>query len=119
MLEHFVLFAAAQGRERDLEVVLEEFSRAVSSTCTTLHEINWGRNTNPSGLKRGLTHGCLARIADDGFQEYWDNPAHQRLLGQLDDLCVDRFAMDHLSPALRSGADAVQPELSTTLRKTQ
>ncbi|MCG2622968.1 Dabb family protein [Arthrobacter sp. I2-34] len=117
MLEHYVLFAAAEGRETDLETALTEFSDAIAGDCAALHEISWGRNINPSGLQRGFTHGCLARLADDGLSQYWDHQAHQRLLGQLDELCSERFAMDHYSGTTAGSAtENLQP---TTTRSTR
>jgi hypothetical protein len=29
--------------------------------------------------------------------DYWNHPAHQMLLGKLDELCADRFALDYPS----------------------
>lgn len=113
MLEHYVLFAARPGREADLDIALADFSDAMTYNCTTLSDISWGRNTNPSGLGRGFTHGCLARIQDDGLVTYWNHPAHLRLLEQLDELCTERFAMDY-----PSGQAAAVPDPTPTTNRS-
>jgi hypothetical protein len=33
---------------------------------------------------------------------YWNHPAHQTLLGRLDELCADRFALDYPSDGGRA-----------------
>lgn len=95
MLEHYVLFQPKPDADSRLEQALESFSEAIRDESSILSEISWGRNTNPSGLDRGFSYGCFARIAPGRFQNYWDHPAHQELLKQLDELCADRFAMDY------------------------
>ena len=96
MLDHYVVFRPHPGREKDLTAALAEFTAAIDG-LDCLHEITCGENVNPSGLKHGYTHGCFARLTSEQAlkTDYWDHPAHQRLLGQLDELCEDRFALDY------------------------
>ncbi|WP_372698681.1 Dabb family protein [Arthrobacter sp. JSM 101049] len=114
MIEHYVLFAVADGRTMDLECALAEFSEAMTYNCPALVQISWGPNDNPSGRQRGFTHGCFAQIDDDGFDTYWHHPAHQRLLGQLDELCTERFAMDYRSGPVMAPAIAGTPRNRST-----
>lgn len=95
MLNHIVLFAAKDGQNEELENTLEEFSNDIAAAGDVVDSVNWGVNTNASGLQRGITHGCTAVIPDGQFDAYWNHPAHQRLLGALDELCEHRFAVDY------------------------
>lgn len=99
MLEHYVVFQARPGREKDLESALRAFASGIADTMPCLTEFSWGENINPSGRQRGYTHSCFARLTTAAAlqEEYWIHPAHQRLLGQLDDLCEDRFALDYVT----------------------
>ncbi|WP_028266949.1 Dabb family protein [Arthrobacter sp. MA-N2] len=96
MLEHYVLFAPQEGKAEELESALIRFSEGISTGCGSLVDISWGPNFNPSGLGRGFSYGCLARLSGDTLDEYWNHPAHQQLLSELDALCRERFAMDYL-----------------------
>jgi Stress responsive A/B Barrel Domain len=98
VLEHYVVFKARDGHAESLSNALAEFAAGIKETLPCLLEFSWGPNTNPSGLARGYTHGCLARLttAESLTEEYWVHPAHQRLLAVLDDLCDDRFALDYV-----------------------
>lgn len=108
MLEHYVVYAAVPGHEADLDETLAEFCRdAKEEGGAIVHEISWGRNTNPSGLDRGHTHGCRSLIESGRFTEYWELPAHKRLLDQLDALTTGRFAMDYETTS--SGASTAVP----------
>ncbi|MFC4945437.1 Dabb family protein [Pseudonocardia sp. GCM10023141] len=94
MLEHYVVFQPRPGREADLAEELRAFGEGIAG-LPELIELTWGENTNPSGLKLGYTHACLARLTDGGLDGYWVHPAHARLLGVLDELCESRFALDY------------------------
>jgi hypothetical protein len=97
MLDHYVVFKPRPGREQELSLALGEFAAAITGLAC-LSELTWGENVNKSGLALGFTHGCHASLTDlAALQgEYWNHPAHQRLLSQLDNLCEDRFGMDYL-----------------------
>jgi hypothetical protein len=99
MLDHYVVFQPHPGREKDLTAALREFGEGIKS-LECLHDFSAGENINQSGLKHGYTHGCFARLTSEQAlkTDYWLHPAHQRLLGLLDDLCVDRFAVDYDIP---------------------
>jgi hypothetical protein len=96
MIEHYVVFEPHEGRGPDLSAALAAFERGMQGTPGLL-EFTWGENVNPSGLKQGYTHGCLARLESEQAlkEDYWNRPAHQHLLGQLDELCASRFALDY------------------------
>jgi hypothetical protein len=96
MLDHYVVFRPHPGREKDLTAALTEFATAIGG-LGCLHELTAGENINASGLQRGYTHGCFARLTSEQAlkTDYWHHPAHQRLLSQLDELCEDRFALDY------------------------
>lgn len=99
MVDHYVVFQPHQGREKDLTAALKEFAEGIAG-LECLHDFTYGENINQSGLKHGYTHGCFARLASEQAlkTDYWHHPAHQRLLGLLDDLCADRFALDYDVP---------------------
>jgi hypothetical protein len=105
MLEHYVIFKPQPGRDADLLSALQQFGEGVTRGLPCLLELTWGANTNPSGIQRGYTHSCLARLisAESLKTQYWVHPAHQRLLAQLDELCEDRFAMDYLADVVVTG----------------
>jgi hypothetical protein len=98
MLDHYVVFRPFEGKEQDLSAALREFAADIAG-LDCLHESTWGENTNPSGLKHGYTHGLFARLTSEEAlrSDYWNHPAHQKLLGKLDELCADRFALDYPS----------------------
>ncbi|MFJ6216598.1 Dabb family protein [Streptomyces sp. NPDC092296] len=96
MLEHYVVFRPHPGREDRLADAVRELAAAVAGAVPGLLELTWGENTNPSGLARGYTHGCLGRFQDArAFDAYWEHPAHQRFMARLDEVCADRFAIDY------------------------
>jgi hypothetical protein len=96
MLEHYVVFKAKKGDEKALDDALAAFGRAIVE-LDCVRDFSWGPNVNGSGLARGFTHGCLARLESEEAlkSDYWNHPAHTLLLGQLDVLCEDRFALDY------------------------
>jgi hypothetical protein len=98
MIDHYVVFRPFEGSEKSLSGVLREFSSVISSLDCVL-DITWGENTNPLGLKHGYTHGCFVRLTGEEAlrSDYWNHPAHQKLLGECDRLCADRFVVDYLS----------------------
>lgn len=104
-MEHYVIFKPRPGQEAALLEALERFGAGVSGALPCLLELTWGVNTNPSGLARGYTHGCFARLTTEASltDEYWIHPAHQRLLGELDELCEDRFALDYVAGTTVTG----------------
>lgn len=105
MLEHYVVFKPHPDRTTELETALAAFTAALAGTLPCLLELSWGANTNPSGLRHGYTHGCFARLTtpDSLTGEYWNHPAHQQLLGRLDALCEDRFALDYVTDHVVAG----------------
>ena len=96
MFEHYVVFKPKPGRGEQLTSALAEFGNAVRDDLPGLIELIHGENINQSGLDRGYTHGCFARLtSQDAFKnEYWHHPAHLTLVRALDELCEDRFAID-------------------------
>jgi hypothetical protein len=96
MLDHYVVFQPHRGREEELSTALRDFAGDITG-LTCLKDFSWGENTNASGLKHGYTHGCYARLTGEAALrgDYWNHPAHQKLLGRLDELCIDRFALDY------------------------
>lgn len=110
MFEHYIVFTPHEGREADLLTALEQFGAGVSGDLPCLLELTWGANVNESGLQRGFTHGCFARLRDErSFQaEYWGHPAHQQLLTRLDELCEERFALDYVAVQVVTGAGEPQ-----------
>jgi hypothetical protein len=99
MLDHYVVFQPHPGREKDLTAALREFSEGIKS-LDCLQDLSYGENINQSGLKHGYTHGLFGRLTSEQAlkTDYWHHPAHQRLLGLLDELCADRFALDYDIP---------------------
>ncbi|MCU1629935.1 MAG: Dabb family protein [Pseudonocardia sp.] len=97
MLDHYVVFRPRAGKEDELSAALEKFGSAIAGNMPCLVEFTWGPNVNQSGLDHGFTHGCFARLTTQASlkEEYWIHPAHQALLGVLDELCEDRFALDY------------------------
>jgi hypothetical protein len=97
MLDHYVVFKAKSDAEKSLDDVLGAFGRAIVELDCVL-DFSWGANINGSGLARGFTHGCFARLESEEAlkSDYWNHPAHTLLLGQLDELCEDRFALDYV-----------------------
>ncbi|WP_445183269.1 Dabb family protein [Pseudonocardia sp. Cha107L01] len=96
MLDHYVVFQPHRGREEELSAALRDFAAGITG-LTCVQDFTWGENTNASGLKHGYTHGCFARLTGEAALrgDYWNHPAHQKLLGRLDELCIDRFALDY------------------------
>ena len=98
MLDHYVVFRPLEGNGPALSAALRTFAADIAG-LDCVRDLTWGENTNPSGLKHGYTHGCFVRLTSEAALrgEYWNHPAHQRLLGELDRLCDDRFAVDYTS----------------------
>ncbi|SKG68421.1 Stress responsive A/B Barrel Domain [Mycobacteroides abscessus subsp. bolletii] len=98
MFEHYVVFKPKPGRAGELTQALQEFGDGVRETLPCLTELTFGENLNKSGLDRGFTHGCLARLASEAAfkDDYWNHPAHVRLIAALDELCEERFALDYV-----------------------
>lgn len=96
MLDHYVAFKARPGQEQALTAVLERFVRGISGQLRCVLDLAVGANINPSGLKQGYTHGCFVRLTDEESLRgvYWNHPAHQSLLNELDAVCAERFAID-------------------------
>lgn len=107
-MEHYVIFKPHPGKHAELLEALERFGAGVSGSLPCLLELTWGANTNPSGLARGYTHSCFARLTSEESlkEEYWIHPAHQRLLGELDELCEDRFALDYVAATTVTGTES-------------
>lgn len=105
MFEHYVIFKPKPGAGAELTQALEEFGAGVRETLSCLTELTFGENVNPSGLDRGYTHACLARLTSQASfkDEYWNHPAHVRLLAALDELCEDRFALDYVPGEIITG----------------
>jgi hypothetical protein len=97
VLDHYVVFRARPGKEKEVAAALQDFGSAIEKDMPCLLEFTWGPNINQSGLDRGFTHGCFARLTTEASlkEEYWIHPAHQVLIGVLDDLCDERFALDY------------------------
>jgi hypothetical protein len=98
MLDHYVVFRPFEGSEAAVGDALREFASVITGLAC-VRDITWGENTNASGLKFGFTHGCFVRLTDEEAlrSEYWNHPAHQKFLGQLDRLRTERFAIDYPS----------------------
>lgn len=98
MLDHYVAFRPSEGSEAAVGEALREFASAIT-VLACVHDLTWGENTNSSGLQRGFTHGCFVRLTTEEAlrSEYWNHPAHQKLLSELERLHTDRFAVDYPS----------------------
>jgi hypothetical protein len=96
MLDHYVAFKARQGQEQALSAVLDRFVRGLWDQLNCVLDVSAGANINQSGLGRGYTHGCYVRLTDAESLRgtYWNHPAHQQLLNELDAVCAERFAVD-------------------------
>lgn len=96
MLDHYVAFKARPGQEQALSAVLNRFASAISGQLTCVLDMSAGANISQSGLAQGYTHGCYVRLTDPDSltSSYWNHPAHQALLAELDAVCADRFAVD-------------------------
>jgi hypothetical protein len=96
VLDHYVAFKARPGQEQALSAVLNRFVSAISGQLNCVLDISAGANINKSGLAQGYTHGCYVRLTDpDSLTgSYWNHPAHQELLAELDAVCAERFAVD-------------------------
>jgi stress responsive alpha/beta barrel protein len=105
MLDHYVAFQVRPGREKDLTDALREFGEGIAS-LECLHDFTYGKNISESGLGHGYTHGLFVRLTSEQAlkTDYWNHSAHQRLLGILDDVCADRFAVDYEVPGGGSGS---------------
>ena len=96
MLEHYVVFRPHPGQEPALAEALRSLAEGLGSGLDGLTDLTWGENTNPSGLQRGYTHGCLGRFVDrTAFDRYWAHPAHEAFMAALDAICEERFALDY------------------------
>ena len=98
MLDHYVAFKARPGQEQALSAMLNRFVRAILGQLDCVLDISAGANISKSGLGQGYTHGCYVRLADpDSLNDsYWNHPAHQELLAELDAVCAERFAVDFI-----------------------
>jgi Stress responsive A/B Barrel Domain len=96
MLDHYVAFKARPGQEQALSAVLDRFVRGLSGQLNCVLDVSAGANINRSGLGQGYTHGCHVRLTDAESLHgtYWNHPAHQRLLDEIDAVCAERFAVD-------------------------
>jgi hypothetical protein len=103
VLNHYIVFRPREGSEAAIGDALREFAAAITG-LECVQELTWGENSNASGLKHGFTHGCFVRLTSEEAlrSDYWNHPAHQRLLGELDRLGADRFAVDYPSAMNRS-----------------
>lgn len=99
MLDHYVVLKARPGQEQALSAMLDRFVSAISGQLDCVLDIAAGANINKSGLAHGYTHGCYVQLTDpDSLTgSYWNHPAHQELLAEIDSACAERFAID--SPA--------------------
>jgi hypothetical protein len=98
MLDHYVAFKARPGRDQDLSEVLRRFTGAISGQLQGLLDISAGSVLNQAGRDLGYTHGCHVRLSDAETlrDAYWNHPAHQALLAELDAVCAERFALDYI-----------------------
>jgi hypothetical protein len=98
MLDHYVVFRPAEGTGAAVADALRRFASVITE-LSCVQDITWGENTNASGLRHGYTHGCFVRLtnAEALRSEYWNHPAHQKLLDDLDTLNTERFAVDYPS----------------------
>ncbi|HEX3961628.1 MAG TPA: Dabb family protein [Trebonia sp.] len=96
VLDHYVAFKARPGQEQALSAVLKRFVSAISGQLTCVLDISAGANISKSGLAQGYTHGCYVRLTDPEslVGGYWNHPAHQELLAEIDAVCAERFAVD-------------------------
>jgi hypothetical protein len=96
MLDHYVALKARPGQEQALSAMLDRFVSAISGQLDCVLDISAGANINKSGLAQGYTHGCYVRLTDRGSLtgNYWNHPAHQQLLAEIDSACAERFAID-------------------------
>jgi hypothetical protein len=96
VLDHYVAFKARPGQEQALSAVLKRFASAISGQLTCVLDISAGANISKSGLAQGYTHGCYVRLTDPEslVGGYWNHPAHQELLAEIDAVCAERFAVD-------------------------
>ncbi len=88
----------ATGHPGKMSVMLDRFVSAISGQLDCVLDISAGANINKSGLAQGYTHGCYVRLADpDALTgSYWNHPAHQVLLAEIDSACAERFAIDFI-----------------------
>ena len=96
MLDHYLVLTARPGQEQTLSAVLDRFARGIKGQLDSLLDISAGPNVNQGGLDRGYTHGCYVRLTDREslMTSYWNHPAHQALLAEIDAVCADRFVVD-------------------------
>jgi Stress responsive A/B Barrel Domain len=96
VLDHYVALKARPGQEQALGAMLDRFAGTISGRLDCVLDIAAGANINKSGLAQGCTHGCHARLTDPASLtgSYWNHPAHQELLAQIDAACAGRFAID-------------------------
>ena len=92
MLDHYVALKARPGQEQALSAMLDRFVSAISGQLDCVLDISAGANIS----KSGLAHGCYVRLTDpDSLTgSYWNHPAHQELLAEIDLACAERFAID-------------------------
>lgn len=96
-----MVFVAAPGQDGRLDEELTKMADGLGD-LPGLVALTWGANTNPTGLSRGYSHGCLGRFEDKAaFQRYWDHPAHVAFADALEDICTERFALDYVAGARR------------------
>jgi hypothetical protein len=96
MLDHYLVMKARAGQAPALNAVLDRFVTGISGRLESVLDISVGENINQSGLARGYTHGCYVRLSDEAelMTRYWNHPAHQQLLAEIETVCSDRFAID-------------------------
>jgi hypothetical protein len=96
-----VAFKARPGQEQELSAMLDRFVSAITGQLDCVLDISAGANINKSGLAQGYTHGCSVRLTDlDSLTgSYWNYPAHQELLAEIDSACAERFAVDFIREA--------------------
>jgi hypothetical protein len=100
MLDHFVAFGASEEDQAAIGDALHEFAGAIASLECVM-DISWGKNSSASGVERGVTYGCFVRLTSQEAlrSEYWNHPAHQKLLSELNRRNVERFAVDYPTKA--------------------
>lgn len=95
MIQHVVVFTVSSENQAKLESILAEFANGIAG-CDGLRELEWGTNINASGLALGYSHACIVTLESVEVLNdiYWNHPAHVQLGTSLDEIEVQRFALD-------------------------
>ncbi|WP_437187565.1 Dabb family protein [Planctomicrobium sp. SH668] len=96
VLRHVVLFKFKEdATQQKIDDVISAFA-TLPGKISEIKEYEWGTNSSPEGLNKGLTHCFFVTFASDEARDiYLTHPAHVEFVSLLKPILEDATVVDY------------------------